>query len=95
MTSMNENALLVPQEAVTEIQGRYQVAIVQPNRTVKIANVQVGERYKNLWIIAGGLKPGDQVISEGTSKVRDGETVNPQSSQTKPISPYVSSGGEQ
>jgi membrane fusion protein (multidrug efflux system) len=92
---MYENALLVPQQAVTEVQGRYQVAVVQPDNTIKIVNVQAGDKYQNLWVIESGLKPGDRVVSEGTSKVRDGERVNPQPNQTKPVSPYGSQGEEQ
>jgi membrane fusion protein (multidrug efflux system) len=95
LTAMNENALLVPQEAVTEVQGRYQVALLQPGNTIKIMNVQAGPRYQDLWVIEGGLKPGERVVSEGTSKVRDSERVNPQPTQTKPVSPYGSRGEEQ
>jgi membrane fusion protein (multidrug efflux system) len=95
LTAMNENALLVPQEAVTEIQGRYQVAVVQPNNTVKIVDVQVGDKYQNLWVVDSGLEAGQRVIAEGTSKVRDGETVNPQPAQAKPESPYETRGEAQ
>lgn len=95
LTAMNENALVVPQEAVTEIQGRYQVAVVELGNTIKIVNVQPGDRYKDLWVIESGLKPGERVVSEGTSKVRDGERVNPQPNQTKLVSPYGARGEEQ
>ena len=95
LTAMNQNALLVPQQAVTEVQGRYQVAVLQPDNAIRIVNVQVGDRYQDLWIVAGGLKPGDRVVSEGTSKIRDGERVNPQATQTKPVSPYGLQGEEQ
>ncbi len=94
LTSMRSNALLVPQEAVTEIQGRYQIAIVQPNNSVKIASVTVGDKYKNLWVINSGIAPGERVIAEGTSKVRDGETVNPQPVQAEATSPYAARGEE-
>lgn len=77
ITSLNRNALLVPQRAVTELQGRYQVAVVDANNRVTIAAVEVGDRVGPLWIIRSGLKPGARVVSEGTSKVRDGMTVNP------------------
>jgi len=92
LTAMNENALLVPQQAVTEIQGRYQVAVVQPGNTVKIVDVQVGDKYQNLWVIDSGLTAGQRIIAEGTSKVRNGEVVTPQPSQAKPISPYGTRG---
>lgn len=92
LIAMNENALLVPQEAVSEVQGRYQVAVVQPNHAVKLANVTVGEKYHSSWIVESGLSPGETVIAEGISKVRDGQTVNPQPLQTQPTSPYGNRG---
>ncbi len=77
LTSMQRDALLVPQSAVTELQGRYQVALVGGDNKVSVRSVQVGNRVGPMWIIASGLKLGDRVVSEGTSKVRDGATVNP------------------
>jgi membrane fusion protein (multidrug efflux system) len=79
MTSMQNRALLVPQSAVTELQGRYQVAVVGSGNKVSVRSVEVGDRVGQLWIITKGLQAGDRVVSEGTSKVRDGVTVNPTS----------------
>jgi RND family efflux transporter MFP subunit len=73
----HKSALLVPQRAVTELQGRYQIAVVGSENKVNIRNVDVGERVASLWIVKSGLKAGDKVVSEGTAKVRDGMTVNP------------------
>jgi len=78
MTGYNRGALLIPQRAVIEVQGRYQVAVVGPDNKVAVRNVQAGDRVGDMWIIASGLAPNDRVISEGTSKVRDGMVVNPQ-----------------
>jgi len=72
-----KGALLVPQRAVTELQGSYQVAVVGPDRKVDIRPVKTGERVQNLWVIDEGLKPGEQVVSEGVQKVRQGMTVTP------------------
>jgi RND family efflux transporter MFP subunit len=72
-----EHALLVPQRAVNEIQGSYQVAVVGPDNKVNIRPVTVGERLGNQWIIDGNVKPGEHVIVEGVQKVRDGSGVNP------------------
>ena len=77
-TGFRKNALLVPQRAVTELQGKYQIAVVGPDNKVSIKNVQVGDRVGELWIVTSGLDPDARVISEGTSKVRDGATVSPQ-----------------
>ena len=72
-----KGALLVPQRAVTEQQGSYQVAVVSSGNTVEIRPVKVGERVGSQWIIETGLKPGDRVIAEGTQKVRPGAIVTP------------------
>lgn len=78
MTGYDRGALLVPQRSVTEVQGRYLVAVVGPDNKVNLRTVQTGSRIGDMWIISSGLKPNERVISEGTSKVRDGMTVNPQ-----------------
>ena len=72
-----KGALLVPQRAVTEQQGNYQVAVVSSGNTVEIRPVKVGERVGSQWIIETGLKPGDRVVAEGTQKVRPGAIVTP------------------
>lgn len=71
-------ALLVPQRSVSELQGTYQVAVVDPGNTVRVATVQVGDRVGRSWIVRDGLKPGERVIAEGALKVRPGMQVIPQ-----------------
>ncbi len=68
-------ALLVPQRAVMELQGSYQVAVVGSDNKVTIRPVTVGERVGKLWIITDGLKAGERVVVEGLMKVRDGAPV--------------------
>jgi membrane fusion protein (multidrug efflux system) len=77
-----KGALLVPQRAVGELQGSYQVAVVAADNTVQIRGVTVGERIGNLWVIREGLKAGDRVVAEGTQKVGNGLKVTP-----KPYAP--------
>jgi len=72
-----EAALLIPQRAVTEMQGTYQVAVVNGDNKISIRNVKPSDRVGNLWIIDEGLKPGERVVAEGVQKVRAGMTVNP------------------
>ena len=83
-------ALLVPQRAVTELQGNYQVAVVSRDNTVNIRTVRVGDRIGSLWLIDEGLEPGERVVAEGVQKVRNGMTVNPKPfadpSQAEPAS---------
>jgi RND family efflux transporter MFP subunit len=69
-------AMLVPQRAVTELQGAYQVAVVGTDNKVSIRPVTVGDRVGNLWIVTGGLKAGERVVVEGLLKIRDGAVVN-------------------
>jgi membrane fusion protein (multidrug efflux system) len=78
MTDLIKGALLVPQRAVTELQGGYQVAIVGPNNKIDIRTVRVGERVGTMWVVSDGLKPGQRVVAEGTQMVRDGMVVIPE-----------------
>ena len=79
-----QGALLVPQRAVNELQGRYQVAVVGPDNQVELRWVTVGERTGSLWVIEEGLNPGERVIVEGVQKVKAGMTVTPKPFQEKP-----------
>jgi RND family efflux transporter MFP subunit len=74
---VQKDALLVPQRAVSELQGAYQVAVVDGENKVSIRTVKVGDRVGSLWIIVDGLKPGERVVAEGVQKVRPGAQVNP------------------
>jgi RND family efflux transporter MFP subunit len=76
-TQIQQGALLVPQRAVSELQGGYQVAVVDGQNKVSIRTVQVGNRIGNQWIVSDGLKPGERVVVEGVQKVRPGMQVNP------------------
>jgi RND family efflux transporter MFP subunit len=71
------HALLVPQRAVIDLQGIYQVAVVDSGDKVSIRTVQVGDTVGKMWIINQGLKPGERVIAEGVQKVRAGMQVSP------------------
>jgi membrane fusion protein (multidrug efflux system) len=71
-----QDALLVPQRAVTELQGGYQVAVVGADSKVNFRTVTVGDRVGQQWIVADGLKPGETVIVEGAQKVHPGMKVN-------------------
>jgi RND family efflux transporter MFP subunit len=76
-TVTKKGALLVPQRAVTELQGSYQVAVVGSDNKVSIRPVKVGERVGTMWIIDEGLKPGERVVVEGVQKVGEGTIVSP------------------
>jgi RND family efflux transporter MFP subunit len=72
---VRRGALLVPQKAVSELQGAYQLAVVGSDSKVSIRPVTVGERVGEDWIIESGVKPGELVIVEGLQKVQGGSTV--------------------
>lgn len=72
-----ENAILVPQTAVQELQGTYSVAVVGSDNKVTLRTVQAGARIGSLWVIDGGLSSGEKIVVEGLQKVRDGVTVTP------------------
>src|SRR5438309_1444320 len=75
VADMKKGAIVVPQEAVTELQGSYQVAVVDENNKVSIRPVKMGERMGALWEVTEGLKPGDKVVVQGVQKAREGATV--------------------
>lgn len=77
LSEVKPGALLVPQRAVTELQGTYQVAVVGPDNKVHIQPVKMGRRIDHEWIVEDGLKAGDEVIVEGVQKAREAGTVNP------------------
>ncbi len=76
-TSIKKGALLIPQRAVTELQGGYRVAVVGADNKVSIRPVKAGDRIGTMWVIEEGLKPGEKVVAEGTQKVRPDAVVNP------------------
>src|SRR3984893_10563621 len=63
-------ALLIPQRAVTELQGSYQVAVVDSANKVGIRAVKLGDRVGSMWIVAEGLKAGERVVAEGIQQAR-------------------------
>jgi len=75
VADMKKGAMVLPQEAVTELQGSYQVAVVDENNKVSIRPVKMGERMGALWEVTDGLKPGDKVVVQGVQKAREGATV--------------------
>jgi RND family efflux transporter MFP subunit len=77
VTQIQKGALLVPQRAVSELQGAEEVAVVGPDDKVTIRTVEAGARVDTMWVINKGLKAGDRVVAEGTQKVKDGSIVTP------------------
>ena len=91
-SDIKHDALLVPQRAVTELQGTYQVAVVGPDNKVHVQPVKMGRRIGHDWIVEEGLHAGDRIVVEGVQKARDGTAVNPKP-WTSPGSPSPSAAG--
>ncbi len=87
MAEKISSALLIPQRAVNEIQGFYQVAVVSADNKVSVRNVKVGPRVDNLWVITEGIQPDEKIVAEGLQRVRDGVTVTPTLTPMASLSP--------
>src|SRR5437899_3529985 len=94
VADMKKGALVVPQEAVNELQGNFQVAVVDPNNKVSIRPVKMGERIGAMWEVTEGLKPGDKVVVQGLQKAREGSTVTAKD-WTPPADALVSKADQQ
>jgi RND family efflux transporter MFP subunit len=75
VADMKKGSMVIPQEAVTELQGSYQVAVVDENNKISIRPVKMGERIGAMWEVTEGLKPGDKVVVQGVQKATEGSTV--------------------
>ncbi len=84
-----KGAVVVPQRAVSEIQGQRQIAVVGTDNRVSLRNVTVGPRVDSRWVIESGVKPGELVVTEGASKIGDGVAVTP-----KPVPPPAGAQGQ-
>jgi len=83
---LKKGAILVPQRAVSEMQGIYNVAVVGGDDTVEIRMVTPAQRIGTLWVMDQGLKAGERVVVEGLQKVRPGVKVVPTAAGSSPDS---------
>jgi membrane fusion protein (multidrug efflux system) len=77
VTEERKDAFLIPQRAISEVQGIYQVGVVGSDNKVEIRSVKPGPQFGDMWVIESGLKPGDKVVVDGLQRIRDGMTVAP------------------
>ena len=92
-TDVRKDALLVPQAAVLETQGQYQVAVVGADNKVTLRMVKTGKQVGDLRIVDEGVSPGERVITEGLQKVSDGMEVKPRLAQSAPAPTPDAAGG--
>jgi len=72
-----ENAIIIPQKCVTELQGQFSVFVVNAENVVENRQITAGARINDFWVINAGLKKGEKIIIDGIQKVRNGVPVNP------------------
>jgi membrane fusion protein (multidrug efflux system) len=94
-TEIRHNAILVPEVAVTELQGQQQIYTVGPNNTVHLNNVTLGPQYGDKWVVESGISGGSLVITDNLQKLREGAPINPQTAapSAAAISPAIKSSG--
>ena len=91
-TSVRKDALLVPQRAVQELQGQFQLAIVGPGNKIAFRTVKAGDRVGSYWLIDQGLNPTDQVVIEGLQDIKTGQTVDPKPAKMPPLNAGLPAG---
>ena len=94
VADMKKGAMVIPQEAVNELQGNFQIAVVDQDNKVSIRPVKMGERIGAMWEVTEGLKPGDRVVVQGLQKAREGSTVTAKD-WTPPADALVSKADQQ
>lgn len=90
-----KGAMIVPQRAVTDLQGRSLVAVIGSDNKVSIVPVTVDERLSREWVVTGKFKPGDRIVAEGVQKVRDGAVVDPVPFTESPGAATASKGSDE
>jgi len=81
VTEKRRNALLVPQAGVTELQGNYQVAVVNRDNKVEVRPVKIGAQFEGNWIVTTGVTAGEKVVIGGLQYAQPGVAVNPASAK--------------
>ena len=84
-TAIQNDALLVPQRAVHELQGEFEMALVGPENKISFRKVKAGERVGAYWVIEQGLQPADRVVIEGLQDIKTGQTVDPKPAKMPPL----------
>jgi membrane fusion protein (multidrug efflux system) len=93
-TRIDKDALLVPQRAVKELQGEYELAVINADNRVEFRRVKATNRVGSYWVIDQGLSPTDRVVIEGLQKIKMGDTVSPRVAKLPPLPLSLSNPGE-
>jgi len=89
-TGTRKGALLVPQAAINDVQGKFLVSVVSKDDVIEVRPVEVGETVGENWIVQKGLEQGDRVVVQGIQKVRSGMKVKPTLQKKSPGKPAKS-----
>ena len=91
VTEFRSKSLLIPQRAVIEMQGMFQVFTVADSNRLSVKIIRIGPQYKMSYIVEGGLKEGDRIIIGGSQMLRSGSVINPVNKTWSPDSTNISS----
>ena len=91
ITDLRENALLIPQRAVSEMQGLYQVFAVGDSNKLSLKLVKIGPQYNMSYVVEEGLAKGDRIVIGGTQMLRSGSIITPIEKKWFPDSTNISS----
>ncbi|MDG2334438.1 MAG: efflux RND transporter periplasmic adaptor subunit [Myxococcota bacterium] len=91
-TGTIKGALLVPQKAVDDVQGKFLVSLVSEDNVIEVRPVEVGETFGENWVVKKGLKEGDTVVIQGIQKVKNGMKVKPKTQAKNSTKPSKSAG---
>lgn len=75
------NAIVIPQKCVQEIQGKYSVFVVNSENTIEFREIEVGQTVDDMWLIKSGLTAGEKIVLEGLHRVRTGMTIQPETKE--------------
>ena len=77
ITELRKDALLIPQQCVSELQGVYQVGVVGPDNKATLKIIKLGPQTGDMWVVESGLQAGDNVVVDGLQRIKSGMTVAP------------------
>ncbi|MBS1835731.1 MAG: efflux RND transporter periplasmic adaptor subunit [Acidobacteria bacterium] len=86
LTAVDQDALLVPQRAVIELQGKFQLAVVGADNKVQLRNVTLGPEQGSRYIVQSGVREGEKIVVEGLARAQNGAQVTPQPAKAEPKS---------
>jgi membrane fusion protein, multidrug efflux system len=91
VTEFRNKSLLIPQRAVNEMQGLFQVFNVADSNKLDLKLIKIGPQYNMSYIVEGGLKEGDRIVIGGSQMLRSGTVINPVIKTWSPDSTNISS----